>query len=80
MARTFRIRIRGDKDAVLAEVRRRAAEQGVAFAGDTSRGEFSGLVSGQYEVSGDFVSLTITQKPFLASWEIIEAKIQELFG
>lgn len=80
MGKTFRFRIRGDKDAILAEVRRRAALQSVRFVGDASVGEFSGLVSGYYEVVGDVVTLTITEKPFIASWEMIEARIREFFG
>lgn len=80
MPRTFRFRIHGDRKALLREVRRRAAEQGVIFEGDESGGQFSGLISGYYEVSGDIVALTIEQKPLLAPWEMIESRIKRFFG
>jgi len=67
-------------NAVLAEVRRRAAKEGVTFVGDTSRGKFSGLVCGHYEVSRGMLVLTITDKPFLASWKMIGDKIRKFFG
>jgi hypothetical protein len=79
MGRTFKFRIKGDKKAILAEVRRRAAEQGVTFEGDESGGQFSGLISAYYEVSGDLVTLTIERKPWFVSWETIESQIQQLF-
>ncbi len=80
MGRTFKLRIKGDKKALLAKVRKRAAEQGVTFDGDESGGQFSGLISGYYEVSGDVVTLTIEEKSFIVSWETIESRIQQFFG
>ena len=80
MGRTFKFPFKGDKKALLAEVRRRAAEQGVTFEGDESSGQFSGLISGTYMVSGEVVTLTIEEKPFFVSWETIESRIQQFFG
>ncbi len=80
MGRTFKFRIKGDKKAILAEVRRRAAKQGVTFEGDESGGQFSGVISGYYDVSGEIVALTIEQKPLLVPWEMIESRIRKFFG
>ncbi len=80
MGRTFKFRIKGDKKAILAKVRKRAAGQGVTFEGDESGGQFSGLISGSYKVSGEVVTLTIEEKSFIVSWETIESRIQQFFG
>ena len=80
MGQTFKFRIEGDKKALLAEVRRRAAKQGVNLEGDESSGQLSGLVQGSYEVSGDDVAVTIEKKPLIASWKMIESRVRQLFG
>lgn len=80
MGRTYRYTIKGDKTALLAKVRKGAAEQGVTFEGDESGGQFSGPISGYYEVSGDLVTVTIERKPWFVSWETIESQLQQLFG
>ena len=77
---TFQFQAPRDMNAALAEVRRQAAKKGVTFVGDTSRGKFSGIVSGHYEVSRGMVSLTITSKPFYISWKAVGDMIRKFFG
>ncbi len=56
---------------------------GGTFNGNTSSGEFSisitivGTIAGNYTISGQVITITITQKPFLISCSSIQTHIQE---
>ena len=64
---------------------RNAQEQiektGGKLKGDDMSGKFSGLgVKGKYNVHGNGkVAITITEKPFFASEELIKSKVKEFF-
>jgi hypothetical protein len=37
-------------------------------------------VAGGYEISGDYALITMTKKPFIASWNLVEARVREFFA
>jgi hypothetical protein len=80
MGQTFRIPVRGDLEAKLRIARQKAASRGVTMSGDTRSGQFSGLISGTYEISGGVAIVTITAKPFFVSWETIEQQLRGFLG
>jgi hypothetical protein len=80
MGQTFRIPVRGDLEAKLRIARQKAASRGVTMSGDTRTGQFSGLISGTYEISGGVAIMTITAKPFFVSWETIEQQLRGFLG
>ena len=77
MGQTFQIPVRGDLDVKLRYAREQAAKQGVTMSGDTRSGQFSGRISGTYEISGGVATVTITAKPGLAPWWYIERQLRE---
>ncbi len=80
MSRTFKIPISGDLSAKLESARRKAGAQGVTLEGDTRSGRFSGLITGTYSISGGMATVTITNKPFIVSWDYVEAQLREFLG
>ncbi len=66
------LRFSGDKAARLRQVKALAARRGFTFVGNTQKGEFSGdtllgKVSGTYSISGETITVTITQRPSFLS-------------
>jgi hypothetical protein len=78
--KTFRVETQKDADTLVSEARQVAKENDATFEGDTSSGSFSGNgVEGNYEIEGQTVEVTITDKPTLAPWSKVEAKVREFF-
>ena len=78
--KTFSVNTQKDTDTLVSEAKQVAEENDATFKGDTSSGSFSGKgVEGNYEIQGQTVEVTITDKPTLASWSKVESKIRELF-
>lgn len=79
--RTFSINTNKDPETLVQEAKKVAEENNAAFRGDTNSGSFSGRgVEGSYEVQGWTVTVTITDKPTLASWSKVESKVKEFFS
>jgi hypothetical protein len=78
--KTFRVNTQKDPDTLVSEARQVANENDATFKGNTSSGSFSGQgVEGNYEINGQTVEVTITDKPSLAPWSKVESKIREFF-
>jgi hypothetical protein len=83
---SFDVTVTSDLAGALDRVKSQITGSGGSFTGDTQGGSFSGEVpmmggfEGRYEVSGDVVTITIIDKPFLIPCAIIESKIREFFG
>ena len=79
--RTFTINTNKDPQTLVQQARQVAKENDATFEGDTNSGSFSGKgVEGSYEVEGNTVKVTVTDKPALASWRKVESKMQEFFS
>jgi hypothetical protein len=79
--RTFSINTNKDPETLVQEAKEVAEENNATFRGDTNSGSFSGRgVEGSYEVEGRTVTVTITDKPTLASWSKVESKVKEFFS
>ena len=67
--RTFTMNTNKDPETRLQQARQVAKENDAAFKGDANSGSFSGKgVEGSYEIEGNTVKVTVTNKPALASW------------
>ncbi len=76
----FEIRVPGDIEALLADVKRKADEEGLLFQGDASAGRFSGKgVSGIYQTAGDRLTIRITEKPWILPCKAIESRFRTFF-
>lgn len=80
MAKTFRVKITTNPDDIIEKAARIASQKGAVFKGNASSGRFEGHgVSGEYEVEGDTMRVTINQKPFIAPWSLVESKVKSFF-
>lgn len=81
MAKSFEIPIASAPEEILAKVRRVAAEHGAEFTGDAKSGRFSGSgVEGEYRIEEGKAVVTITNKPAIAPWSIVESTIRQFFS
>ncbi len=65
---------------MVSEAKKVAKENNATFRGDGTSGSFSGKgVEGRYKIAGGTVTVTLTDKPSLASWSAVESKVKEFF-
>ena len=80
MSKSFDIPLSGDVETLVAKAEEGARQAGAEFSGDTSGGRFAGFgVEGQYTVQGDTITVTITKKPMIAPWSLVEGKVRSFF-
>lgn len=86
MAHTFTVALNDEISSVLARVESAITESGGTFLGDSSKGVFQGNsimgpVKGEYcSVSGNEMSITIKDKPFVVPYSMIEGEIKKYFS
>jgi hypothetical protein len=79
--RTFSVKTNKDPQVLVEEAKKVAEENNATLNGDAKSGSFAGKgVEGSYEVEGNTVRITITDKPRLASWSKVESKVTEFFN
>jgi len=80
MARTFSVDFTEDPSDLVARVQKAAVEFGADFEGDTTSGSFSGRgFAGTYRISDSVATVTITEKPFLIPWGVVESQVRGFF-
>ena len=80
MAFSFKIIKPKNLSQTLAQTSKSIKNGGGTFSGDEKSGSFSGNgVKGTYTVD-DQISITITEKPFLAPESLVKSKIEEYFN
>lgn len=86
MAHTFSVTLEDEISSVLKRVESAIIESGGAFSGDTAKGVFQGNsvmgpVKGQYcSISENEILITISDKPFIVPYSLIEGEIRKYFG
>lgn len=81
MAKSFEIAITSAPEEILAKVKKVAAEHGADFTGDATSGRFSGSgVEGEYRIEDGKAIVTVTSKPFIAPWSMVESTIRQFFS
>ncbi len=76
-AQTYVFQMSGNPEEKFRQVQRLARAKGVTLTGNSTRANFSGLVSGSYSRSGSIVTVTIASKPFIVSWATIESMLRD---
>lgn len=80
MAMTVKVTVKGDVGKVLDDVKKLAAQKDIKFTGDTSKGSFSGSgIAGTYAISGQDITITITDKPWYAPESAVKQAILDWF-
>jgi hypothetical protein len=74
------VTVKGKIEDVLKKVKATAAAKGVKFDGDETGGKFSGDAEGTYTVSGQVITIVITDKPWYASDSQVSDAIKKFFA
>ena len=86
MAHSFTITLTQDIASVLKHVESSITGNGGSFQGNSEKGAFqghtvAGLIRGEYcSVSDKEIRITITNKPFIVPYAMIETEIRRYFG
>ena len=79
VARTFKMRTTVELLSLLARARRVAKENGATLIGGKQSGRFwHDMVGGEYQMAGQTVTVTMTNKHWLVPWPVLEARLREL--
>lgn len=81
MACNFSIAVEGNAEQLIHKARTAVQGQGGTFDGGITGGTFKvtafgNTIAGSYNVSGDQMNITITDKPFLLSCGMIESYLK----
>ena len=77
---TFSINKPSNITAALSKVSATIKNSGGSFSGNENSGRFSGSgVEGKYDVTGNYIKITITKKPFFYPESVVENEIRKYF-
>lgn len=85
MSHVFTVQLNDEITSVLTKVEEKITSSGGSFKGDSEKGFFDGKsmlgpIRGEYcSVSGSEIRITITHKPFLVPYHVIESEIKRYF-
>jgi hypothetical protein len=85
MSHAFTVKLNDEIPSVLKKVEAEITGSGGSFKGDYEKGFFDGksllgLIKGEYScLSGNEIRITITHKPFLVPYHVIESEIKKYF-
>ena len=86
MPHSFNIRLEKEISDVLKNVDSEIRGSGGSFDGDVQKGYFAGktavgTIRGEYRsLSSSEIEITITEKPFIVPYSLIEAEIRKYFS
>ncbi|GAB4484300.1 MAG: hypothetical protein OHK006_08260 [Thermodesulfovibrionales bacterium] len=86
MAHSFTVMLTKDLESVLRHAEALITGNGGRFEGDTSKGTFqgrtvAGVIKGAYSAAtAKEITITITDKPFIVPYSMIETEIRKYFG
>ena len=80
MSRRIEIPLHEDGSQLLERVRETARKYGAQVVGNGDRGEFAGKgIQGIYEIHEGRLAITISKKPLILPWGVIEKTVRKFF-
>ena len=80
MEKTFKFALKDDPEMLIKSAKELAPQNGIFFEGDARSGTFSGHgLNGNYSIENNTMILTISEKPLIIPWSLIEMKLKEFF-
>ncbi|MGD0886594.1 MAG: hypothetical protein ABSA46_17275 [Thermodesulfovibrionales bacterium] len=86
MAHSFTVKVSDEIPSIIKKVESRVIKDGGSFEGNTERGSFGGksflgLIKGEYAcISNQEIRITITHKPFIVPYSLIELEVRKYLG
>jgi hypothetical protein len=80
MSKVFKVKLTSPPGEMLEKARAASHKVGIKFEGDEQTGHFNGHgVEGRYQVVEDTLSVSVTKKPFVMPWTLIETTFKGFF-
>ncbi len=80
MSRRIEIPLNEDGSHLLGRVQETARKYGAQVSGNGERGQFAGQgIHGTYEIEGGRLAITISKKPLILPWAMIEKTVRKFF-
>ncbi len=80
MSRRIEIPLHEDVSQLLERAQETAKKYGAQLSGTGERGQFSGKgIQGTYEIDGGLLAVTISKKPLILPWGVIEKTVLKFF-
>ncbi|HAG96906.1 MAG: hypothetical protein CMK83_16770 [Pseudomonadales bacterium] len=81
MTRSVTGRLKEDPKVIVERLYRLADKHDVHFTGDSEKGFAKGKgFHVEYLVEGESCTLTVTKKPLLIPWALVESQLEKLFN
>jgi len=81
MSRSTTAKLPYSPDEMLEKARKTAKKAGILFEGDEKTGIFEGKgFGGHYRIVDDQVTLTVTKKPIVMPWKVVESALEKIFS
>ena len=77
MAKTFSRKISASPDFVVNKAKAALEPNGVVVSGNSKSGNFNGKISGSFTFTDNKINVTITKKPFIIPWALVESQINK---
>ena len=75
--KVFKYNLHGDPERKFRKIQLLAREKGVILIGDSTSARFYGMVEGSYSRIGTVVTVTISNKPSIVSWQVIDSMLRD---
>ncbi|UCE90880.1 MAG: hypothetical protein JSV90_05475 [Methanobacteriota archaeon] len=73
----FKYNLHGDPEKKFQEIQSLAKTKGVILIGDSTSARFYGVFEGSYSRIGTAVTVTVTSKPSIVSWQVIDSMLRD---
>lgn len=81
MSRSVTGKLPESPEVIVEKLKKLAVKHNVEFSGDVERGYARGKgFHVEYKVSGVNCTLTVTKKPLLVPWSLVESQLHKLFS
>ncbi len=77
--KSIEFKILGSPDELIGKAKVTAEKYGLQFLGNIERGEIKGFgIEAHYTFREDILTITVSRKPLLLSWETVEQKVRSM--
>lgn len=81
MQKKISVNLTADANAVITRIKAAAVQNGIHLEGDALSGQFNGKgMKGSYEIHNATMIITISKKPLLMPWSLIESSVVDFFA
>ena len=81
MSRRIEIQVNEEGSRLVERAKETARKHGAQLTDNGERGQFGGKgIEGTYEIEGGLLAITISKKPLILPWAMIEKTVRKFFA